>query len=82
MPTMSGAEGKRFIIKNVIPEEHEYQQELQKPLSSCPNLRTVADGFPGPEVSIYLFLETDFLINHGNEKKHAQKCSSRSRCPS
>jgi len=55
------AEGQNFIIKTMIPGEYEYQQVLQKPLASCPNLRTVVDGLPGPELFIYPFLETDFL---------------------
>lgn len=45
----------------MIPGEYEYQQALQKPLASCPNLRTVVDGLPGPELFIYPFLQTDFL---------------------
>lgn len=45
----------------MIPGEYKYQQDLQKPLASCPNLRTVIDGLPGPELFIYPFLETDFL---------------------
>ncbi|KAL3420398.1 calcium/calmodulin dependent protein kinase [Phlyctema vagabunda] len=57
----ASAEGQDFIIKNMIPGEYEYQQDLQKPLAPCPNLRTVVDGLPGPELFIYPFLETDFL---------------------
>lgn len=59
--TLRSAEGQNFIVKNMIPGEYEYQQDLQKPLASCPNLRTVIDGLPGPELFIYPFLETDFL---------------------
>ncbi|KAH9222554.1 calcium/calmodulin dependent protein kinase [Leptodontidium sp. 2 PMI_412] len=55
------AEGRSFIVKNMIPGEYEYQQALQRPLASCPNLRTVVDGLPGPELFIYPFLQTDFL---------------------
>ena len=55
------ADGQNFIVKNMIPGEYEYQQDLQKPLASCPNLRTVVDGLPGPELFIYQFLETDLL---------------------
>ncbi|CAG8957119.1 hypothetical protein HYFRA_00009320 [Hymenoscyphus fraxineus] len=57
----AGAEGKNFIVKNMIPGEYEYQQDLQKPLSSSPHLRTVIDGLPGPEIFIYPYLQTDFL---------------------
>lgn len=55
------AEGRSFIVKNMIPGEYEYQQALQRPLASCPNLRTIVDGLPGPELFIYPFLQTDFL---------------------
>jgi hypothetical protein len=55
------ADGQNFIVKNMIPGEYKYQQDLQKRLASCPNLRTVVDGLPGPELFIYQFLETDFL---------------------
>jgi hypothetical protein len=59
--TMTSAEGQSFIVKNMIPGEYEYQQELQKSVASCPNLRTVVDGVPDPEFFIYPFLETNFL---------------------
>lgn len=59
--TMTSAEGQSFIVKNMIPGEYEYQQDLQKSVASCPHLRTVVDGLPGPELFIYPFLETNFL---------------------
>lgn len=59
--TMTSAKGQSFIVKNMIQGEYEYQQDLQKSVASCPNLRTVVDGFPGPELFIYPFLETNFL---------------------
>lgn len=58
---LKSAEGRNFIVKNMIPGEYEYQQALQEPLASCPNLRTVVDGLPGPELFIYPFLQTDLL---------------------
>ncbi|OBT51813.1 hypothetical protein VE04_08760 [Pseudogymnoascus sp. 24MN13] len=58
---MTSAEGQSFIVKNMIPGEYEYQQELQKSVASCPNLRTVVDCVPDPEFFIYPFLETNFL---------------------
>ncbi|KFZ11097.1 hypothetical protein V502_07751 [Pseudogymnoascus sp. VKM F-4520 (FW-2644)] len=45
----ASAEGQNFIVKNMIPGEYEYQQDLQKSVASCPNLRTVVDGLPGPD---------------------------------
>ncbi|OBT68727.1 hypothetical protein VE03_02090 [Pseudogymnoascus sp. 23342-1-I1] len=50
-----------FVVKSMIPGEYEYQQDLQKSVASSPNLRTVVDGLPGPELFIYPFLETNFL---------------------
>lgn len=54
-------EGENFIIKNVIPGDFEYQQELQKPLASCPNLRTVVDTIPDFQLFVYHFLAGDLL---------------------
>ncbi|KAJ8128801.1 hypothetical protein O1611_g4835 [Lasiodiplodia mahajangana] len=45
----------------MIPGEFEYQQDLQKPLASCPNLRTVIDTIPDFELFIYRFLAVDLL---------------------
>ncbi|KAI0378640.1 kinase-like domain-containing protein [Hypomontagnella monticulosa] len=53
--------GYSFIIKNMIPGEFEYQQDLQQRLSSCPNLRTVVDTIPDRELFVYHFLATDLL---------------------
>lgn len=50
-----------FIVKNLIPGEYEYQQDLQTSVASCPNLRTMVDGLPGPEMLIYPYLKTDLL---------------------
>ena len=69
------ADGQNFIVKNMIPGEYEYQQDLQKPLASCPNLRTVVDGLPGPELFIYPFLETDFLQFSQKDLSEATKRS-------
>ncbi len=53
--------GENFIVKNMIPGEFEYQQDLQKPLASCPNLRTVIDIIPDFELFVYHFLAVDLL---------------------
>jgi len=58
---MRSADGHDFIVKNMIPGEYKYQQDLQSSLASCPNLRTVVDDLPGPELFIYPYLETDVL---------------------
>ncbi|KAK1762031.1 kinase-like protein [Phialemonium atrogriseum] len=57
----ASAEGKNYIIKNMIPGEFEHQQDLQKPLASCPNLRTVMDTIPDLELFVYHFLAGDLL---------------------
>ncbi|KAL2138604.1 hypothetical protein VTI28DRAFT_6504 [Corynascus sepedonium] len=45
----------------MIPGEFEYQQDLQKPLASCPNLRTVIGIIPDFELFVYHFLAVDLL---------------------
>ncbi|KAE8354829.1 hypothetical protein BDV28DRAFT_163891 [Aspergillus coremiiformis] len=50
-----------YIIKNVIPGEFEYNRDLQKKVSSCPNVRTVVDTIQALELFIYPFLKEDML---------------------
>ena len=38
------AEGKSYVMKDMIPGEFEYQMNLQTQLSSCPNVRSVVDS--------------------------------------
>ncbi|KIH87072.1 hypothetical protein SPBR_05198 [Sporothrix brasiliensis 5110] len=45
----------------MIPGEFEYQQDLQTPLASCPNLRTVIDVIPDFELFVFRFLAADLL---------------------
>lgn len=59
--TMTSAEGKSFIVKNLILGEYKYQQDLQKSVASSPNIRTMVDGIRGPELLVYPFLRTNFL---------------------
>ncbi|KAK4246834.1 kinase-like protein [Corynascus novoguineensis] len=54
-------EGENFIVENMISGEFEYQQDLQKPLASCTNLRTVIDIIPDFELFVYHFLAVDLL---------------------
>lgn len=49
------------MIKNMIPGEFEYQQDLQSKVASCPNLRTMIDTVPEFELFIYPFLAVDLL---------------------
>lgn len=58
--TRWSAEGKNFIIKNMIPGEFEYQLNLQKSLPS-PNVRTVIDTVQQLELFIFPFLAGDLL---------------------
>ncbi|KAL2754748.1 hypothetical protein ACRALDRAFT_1064562 [Sodiomyces alcalophilus JCM 7366] len=53
--------GENFIIKDMIPGEFEYQQDLQSPLVSCLNFRTVIDVIPDFNLFINRFLATDLL---------------------
>ncbi|KAI9668500.1 MAG: hypothetical protein M1829_005378 [Trizodia sp. TS-e1964] len=71
----ASADGQSFVIKNLLPGEYAYQEDLQKPLVSCPNLRTMVDGLPGPEMLIYPFLETDFLQFSQNNLTEATRRS-------
>ncbi|KAI1503702.1 kinase-like protein [Biscogniauxia marginata] len=57
----ASAEGENFILKNMIPGEFEYQKDLQNPLASCPNLRTLVDTVPDLELFVYHFLASDLL---------------------
>lgn len=58
---VSSDKGESFIIKNMIPGEFEYQQDLQKPLASCANLRSMIDTIPDYELFVYNFLASDLL---------------------
>jgi hypothetical protein len=53
--------GENFIVKDMIPGEFEYQQDLQKSIAPCPNLRTVIDTIPDFELFVYHFLAIDLL---------------------
>ncbi|RFU29242.1 hypothetical protein B7463_g7109, partial [Scytalidium lignicola] len=55
------AEGENFILKNTIPGEFQYQQDLQNSLTSSPNIRTVIDTVPDFELFVYRFLAGDLL---------------------
>jgi hypothetical protein len=78
-PIILSADGQEFIINLMIPGEYEYQQDLQKLLASCPNVRTVVDGLPGPELFIYLYLKTDLLqFTQGNLTDETRKSTPKS----
>lgn len=51
----------KYIVKNMIKGELEYQTELQKLVSSSPNVRTVVDTNHEFEIFIYPFLIGDLL---------------------
>ncbi|KAI1774395.1 hypothetical protein F4818DRAFT_81332 [Hypoxylon cercidicola] len=55
------AETVKYIVKNMIKGEFEYQMELQKLVSSSPNVRTVVDTNREFEIFIYPFLIGDLL---------------------
>ncbi|EZF36124.1 serine/threonine protein kinase [Trichophyton interdigitale MR816] len=57
----ASAEGKFYIVKNMVPGEFEYQLDLQRRLSSCPNVRAVIDTIKEPELFIFPFLAGDLL---------------------
>ncbi|TKW50694.1 Cyclin-dependent kinase 1 [Colletotrichum tanaceti] len=51
----------KFVLKNLIPGEFEYQQDLQNSVASCSNLRTAVDTVPDFELLVYPFLAGDLL---------------------
>ncbi|KAI1816901.1 kinase-like domain-containing protein [Poronia punctata] len=55
------AEGMKYIVKNMIEGEFEYQLDLQKLVSSSPNVRTVVDTNKEHEIFMYPFLIGDLL---------------------
>lgn len=57
--SLSSAEGKKFILKDVIRGDFEYQKSLQQPLSSSPNLRVLIDSIPEDQIFVYDFLAGD-----------------------
>ncbi|KAK2791193.1 hypothetical protein FQN53_006031 [Emmonsiellopsis sp. PD_33] len=57
----ASAKGRKYIVKNMIHGEFEYQLNLQKSLASCPNVRAVVDTIQELEMFIYPFLSEDLL---------------------
>lgn len=58
---VESAQGERYIVKNILQGDFEYQQELQKPLSVVPNVRTVIDTICDGELFVYRYLAGDLL---------------------
>ncbi|KAI0402009.1 kinase-like protein [Xylaria palmicola] len=61
------SEATKYIVKNMIKGELEYQMELQKLVSSSPNVRTVVDTNQEYELFVYPFLIGDLL--HFSQKQ-------------
>ncbi|KAJ0419348.1 kinase-like domain-containing protein [Aspergillus carlsbadensis] len=57
----TSANGVNYVIKDMIEGEFDYQLDLQRPLSSCPNIRSVTDTIKEREMFVYPFLSTDLL---------------------
>ncbi|KAJ9371136.1 hypothetical protein DTO282F9_7322 [Paecilomyces variotii] len=57
----ASADGKDYIAKNMIQGEFEYQLNLQRSLSTCPNVRGVVDTIQEHEIFIYPFLSGNLL---------------------
>ncbi|KAJ9232761.1 hypothetical protein DTO169E5_7321 [Paecilomyces variotii] len=57
----ASADGKDYIAKNMIQGEFEYQLNLQRSLSTCPNVRGVIDTVQEHEIFIYPFLSGNLL---------------------
>ncbi|PYH94867.1 kinase-like protein [Aspergillus ellipticus CBS 707.79] len=57
----ASAEGKPYVIKNMILGESEYQLNLQNLVSCSPNVRSVTDTFQSLEMFVYPFMDGDLL---------------------
>ncbi|OIW30908.1 kinase-like protein [Coniochaeta ligniaria NRRL 30616] len=57
----ASAEGQDFVIKNILPGGFESRLDMQKRLSSCPNIRTVVDVVRDLELFIFRFMTGDLL---------------------
>ncbi|RAH54805.1 kinase-like protein [Aspergillus piperis CBS 112811] len=57
----ASAQGKQYILKNIIPGDFQHQVNIQQQLSQCPNIRTVVDSVRETEVFFYPFLDGDLL---------------------
>ncbi|TPR11314.1 Fungal Zn(2)-Cys(6) binuclear cluster domain family protein [Aspergillus niger] len=57
----ASAQGKQYIMKNIIPGDFQHQVNIQKQLSLCPNIRTAVDSVRETEVFFYPFLDGDLL---------------------
>ncbi|KAH6854076.1 kinase-like domain-containing protein [Chaetomium sp. MPI-CAGE-AT-0009] len=57
----ASAEGKTFILKDIVRGDFEYQTSLQQHLSSSPYLRVFVDTIPDRAMFVYDFLASDLL---------------------
>ncbi|KAK4204497.1 kinase-like domain-containing protein [Triangularia verruculosa] len=57
----SDNQAKSYIVKNLLPGHFEYRYQLQQGLTSCPNLRIMADAIPEHQILIYPFLDDTLL---------------------
>ncbi|WQF84707.1 Putative protein kinase [Colletotrichum destructivum] len=58
---LSSVGAEKFVLKNMIPGDFEYNQDLQNYVASCPNLRTAIDAVPDFELLVYPFLAGDLF---------------------
>lgn len=73
------SEGKKYVIKNMIPGEFEYQLDLQKRISS-PNVRAVVDTIQDNEIFISPFSTGDLLhlsqkLRYKTERINVLRCA-------
>lgn len=57
----ASAGGRRYIVKDLIPGEFDYQLSLQQSLRSVPNIRTFIDTIRQRDIFIFAFLAEDLL---------------------
>ncbi|RDK43501.1 kinase-like protein [Aspergillus phoenicis ATCC 13157] len=75
----ASAQGKQYIMKNIIPGDFQHQVNIQKQLSLCLNIRTAVDSVRETEVFLYPFLDGDLLrFSQRNLSKETRKSILRS----
>ncbi|EFE43966.1 hypothetical protein TRV_01289 [Trichophyton verrucosum HKI 0517] len=63
--------GKKYVLKNMIPGEFEYQLDLQRRFSGHPNIRAVTDTIQPLEMFIYPYLTGD--LQHLSPKLRSKR---------
>ncbi|KAK4244385.1 kinase-like domain-containing protein [Corynascus novoguineensis] len=55
-------EGKQYVLKDILPGDFQYIQELQKLIDGSAHVRTLVDSIPDRYMFIYPFLDTNLQL--------------------